>query len=87
MKHGPRWVEQAVDPACFIDARQFASYDEMQRYLDSVSDAEYERFREAGRDYFASAQYRQFSPDGFADRFLRDIEDHLCERGLEHLWR
>ena len=72
---------------CYIDARRFANYDELQRYLDAMSPNEYERFRVAGRDYLTSEKFRQFSPDAFADRFIRDIEDHLRERGLAHLWR
>jgi hypothetical protein len=58
----------------------------MQRYLDSISDAEYEAMRIAGRDYLTSAQFRQFSPDAFADRFISDIQQHVQERGLAHLW-
>ena len=77
----------AVDPACYIDFRDFGSYDELDRYLASVSDAHLERYRLAGRDYLASEQFRQFSPDAFADRFIADIEAHLRERGLAHLWR
>ena len=79
-------IGDAVDPACYIDARRFADYREMQRYLDSISDTEYEAMRIAGRDYLASAQFRQFSPDAFADRFISDIEQHVQERGLAHLW-
>ena len=79
-------IGDAVDPACFIDFRQFGSYAELDRYLASVGDAELARYREAGRDYLASAQFTQFSPDAFADRFIRDIEAHLNERGLAHLW-
>jgi hypothetical protein len=79
-------IDKAVDPECFVDARRFASYDEMQRYLDTMSADEYERLRTAGRDYLASAKYHQFSPDAFADRFIQDIEDHVKERGLAHLW-
>ena len=79
-------IGEAVDPNCYIDARRFADYHEMQRYLDSISDAEYEQMRVAGRDYLASAQFCQFSPDAFADRFIGDIEDHVRERGLAHLW-
>jgi len=79
-------VDTAVDPDCYIDARRFASYDEMQRYLDAMSTADFERLRAAGRDYLSSDKYRQFSPDAFADRFIADIEAHLNERGLAHLW-
>jgi glycosyltransferase involved in cell wall biosynthesis len=79
-------IDDAVDPGCFIDARRFASYDEMQRYLDALSPTEYERLRTAGREYLASEKFRQFSPDGFADRFIADIESHLRERGLGALW-
>jgi glycosyltransferase involved in cell wall biosynthesis len=80
-------IDDAVDPDCYIDARRFANYDEMQRYLDSLTDSDYERYRVAGREYLSSAKFRQFSPDGFADRFIGDIEDHIRERGLAHLWR
>jgi glycosyltransferase involved in cell wall biosynthesis len=79
-------IGDAVDPNCYIDARRFANYGEMQRYLDEMTDVEYEAMRVAGRDYLSSAQFRQFSPDGFADRFIRDIEAHVQERGLAHLW-
>jgi glycosyltransferase involved in cell wall biosynthesis len=79
-------IGDAVDPNCYIDARRFANYREMQRHLDGLTDVEYEAMRVAGRDYLASAQFRQFSPDGFADRFIGDIEAHVQERGLAHLW-
>jgi glycosyltransferase involved in cell wall biosynthesis len=79
-------IGDAVDPHCYIDARRFTNYDEMERYLGSLTDIEYDAMRIAGRDYLASAQFRQFSPDGFADRFIRDIEEHVLERGLAHLW-
>ena len=75
------------DPNCYIDARRFANYGEMQRYLDGLTEVEYEGMRVAGRDYLASAQFREFSPEGFADRFIGDIEAHVQERGLAHLWR
>jgi alpha(1,3/1,4) fucosyltransferase len=80
-------IADAVDPACYIDFRSYGSYEELDRYLQSVTDAELERYRVAGRDYLASEQFRQFSPDAFADRFIGDIEAHLRERGLAHLWR
>jgi glycosyltransferase involved in cell wall biosynthesis len=79
-------IDDAVDPGCYIDARRFASYDEMQRYLDALSPTEYERLRTAGREYLASEKFRQFSPDAFADRFITDIEAQLRERGLGALW-
>lgn len=79
-------IDEAVDPGCYIDARRFANYDEMHRYLDALSPADYERLRMAGREYLSSEKFRQFSPDAFADRFIADIEAHLGERGLGALW-
>ena len=79
-------INDAVDPGCYIDARRFASYDEMQQYLDALSPTDYERLRAAGREYLGSDTFRQFSPDAFADRFVSDIEAHLHERGLGALW-
>ena len=80
-------IADVVDPACYIDFRRFGSYEELDRYLNALSDADYERFRVAGRDYLRSEQFRQFTPDAFADRFIGDVEAHLRERGLGHLWR
>jgi glycosyltransferase involved in cell wall biosynthesis len=80
-------IDGAVDPRCYIDARRFASYDEMARFLDALSPTEYEQLRRAGREYLGSAMYRQFSADAFADRFIADIDDHLRERGLAPLGR
>jgi hypothetical protein len=79
-------IGDAVDPECFIDFRHFGSYEELERYLGAMTDAEHARYRAAGRDYLASARFRQFSSDAFADRFIEDIEHHLHERGLAHLW-
>jgi hypothetical protein len=79
-------INDAVDPGCYIDARRFASYDEMQQYLDALSPTDYEQLRAAGREYLGSDTFRQFSPDAFADRFISDIEAHLHERGLGALW-
>jgi len=79
-------IAEAVDPECYIDFRRFGSYESLDRYLASLTDAEYEGYRVAARDYLTSARFRRFSPDAFSDRFIGDIEAHLRERGLAHLW-
>jgi hypothetical protein len=63
-----------------FDARRFANYDEMHRYLDALSPTEYERLRTAG--VVSRVEVSPFSPDAFADRFVADIEAHLRERDL-----
>ena len=79
-------ITDYVPSECFIDRRAFPNYDELSRFLASLGSRDLERYRQAGRDYFRSGSFQPFTATAFADRFLADIEAHLRERGLGHLW-
>ena len=68
-------IEQWVPPECFIDMRRFAGYEELREYLQGVSPTEVAAFREAGREYVRSDQYRPFTKQAFADLMLRIVEE------------
>lgn len=62
-------VERWVAPDCFIDMRRFSGYDELRAFLHDLTPTEIEAYREAGRAYFRSDQYRPFTKQAFAEIF------------------
>ncbi len=66
-----RWV----DPECFVDMRRFSGYDELRDYLHALSPAETSAYREAGREYFKSSQFRPFTKHAFAEIFGRIVAE------------
>lgn len=68
-------IESWVWPECFVDMRRFASYDELRDFLRSLSPAEIEAYREAGRDYFSSDEFRPFTKEAFAEIFAGIVRE------------
>ncbi len=62
-------IERWVAPECFVDMRRFSGYDELRAYLRDLSPAEIGAYREAGRAYFGSEQFRPFTKQAFAEIF------------------
>jgi hypothetical protein len=62
-------IERWVDPACFIDMRGFSGYEELRQYLQALGPDEIAGYREAGREYFGSKQFRPFTKQAFAEIF------------------
>jgi hypothetical protein len=62
-------IERWVDPGCFIDMRRFSGYEELREYLHGLGPDEIVGYREAGREYFRSEQFRPFSKQAFAEIF------------------
>ncbi|WP_332700999.1 glycosyltransferase family 10 domain-containing protein [Devosia sp.] len=65
-------IADLVPPEAYIDARQFASWDEIPRYLAALPPQQYEVLRNAGRDFVRSAAGRRYTNSlldifGFAD--------------------
>jgi hypothetical protein len=53
-------ITDHVPAECFIDFRQFRSYDDLWAYLQGLDDATLDRYRQAGRQFLASPQFRPF---------------------------
>ena len=54
---------------------QFATYDELRRFLKAMGPAEMERYRENARDYLSSAMFQPFRKEAFVDIFVRAVEE------------
>lgn len=68
-------VERWIPRECFIDMRLFDSYEDLGRYLRSLSDAEVGAYREAARDFVGSDAFRPFSKQAHAEVFGRIVEE------------
>jgi hypothetical protein len=66
-------VAQYVPPPAFIDARQFASFPELEHFLRGITEADARRYVDAAHAFLASPAYENFC----ADRFARDLVDAL----------
>jgi alpha(1,3/1,4) fucosyltransferase len=64
-----------VSPQAFIDARQFSSFVELERFLRGMGEADARRYLEAAQAFLTSAACARF----FADRFAGDLVDALVQ--------
>jgi len=70
-------VAQYVPPAAFIDARQFANYADLERFLRATTEADAKRYLDAAHVFLSSTAYETFC----IGRFARDVVDALVQVG------
>jgi len=75
-------VVKYVPKSCFIDMRGFDDYAELYSYLSNLSGQDISSFREAAREYLASAQYRPFTKERFVEQFEADLAETLRRRDI-----
>lgn len=68
-------IEAYVPSNCFIDMRQFSSYRDLREYLKSLSQDEIQRYRENGRAFLSSPQFRPFTKEAFTELLARVVEE------------
>ena len=68
-------IERWVWPECFVDMRHFAGYEELREFLHGLSPDEIQAYREAGRRYFASEEFRPFTKQAFAEIFQEIVRE------------
>jgi hypothetical protein len=68
-------IDAFVPPDCFIDMRQFESYDDLRRFLKSLDEKSIEEYRENGRAYLSSPQFQPFTKQAFVDIMARLVEE------------
>lgn len=68
-------IERWVSASCFIDMRRFRSYEHLREHLHSLTRADIDEYRIAGREYLASERYRPFTKHALVELFGRMIEE------------
>lgn len=58
-------IENYIPKTCFIDYRDFGSYDELYQFLSTMSLEKYEKYCDAIEDYLCSEEAKIFSPSSF----------------------
>jgi len=74
-------VTDYIPDKCFIDARRFETYDELEAFLRSLSETEIEQYRMNGREFMASELYRPFSRQAFVDLICGLVEEDTAKPG------
>ena len=66
-------IEKHVDAGAFVDRRNFRSNEELGRYLASMTEAEYEGYRDAVRHYLAGDKFPRFLSENFAHLMIEGM--------------
>lgn len=69
-------VEQHIPPECFVDMRQFDSFEDMHKYIKSVDYKRYCEYLEAIDEFIISDKANQFDNDYCVKQLYRMIEEH-----------
>ncbi len=67
-------ITDYVDAEAFVDRRRFKSDAELEAYLLSITEQEYERFQTAMQAYLQSERFAKFLSPAFADTIIRNLE-------------
>jgi hypothetical protein len=70
-------IEKYVPKKCFIDRRDFSSYDELGKYLKSLGEPEINAYRENIHQYLTSEQFKPFTKENWAEMFIRLIVEGI----------
>lgn len=70
-------IDKWVPKECYIDRREFVNYDDLHKYLISLTENDRMRYRAAGRAFIESENYYPFSKEQFTERFIEDVEADL----------
>ena len=63
-------ITEYIPKDCFIDRRDFKSYEELRTFLKSLSESEITAYKENGRRFLESERYKPFTKEYFAKTFL-----------------
>lgn len=72
-------IHNYIDKKCFIDRRNFLSYDELYKYLKSMTNSEYISYIENIKSFIRSDKMYLFSAENFAKNILNIIKENLNE--------
>ena len=67
-------IQEYVDPEIFVDRTQFKSEADLARFLLEMSEHEWQRYREAARDYLAGERFAAFLPPAFTATIIRVLD-------------
>lgn len=79
--YGAPDIEKYVPKEAFIDFRDFAGYEELDAFLENMTDQQAAGYLDAARAYLASPAYEPFYQDSVAQEWLDAVDE--CTRAPE----
>lgn len=70
---GDPYVEKYIPKNCFIDMREFKNYEELRKFLYSLTEPEIQTYKENGRCFLESERIKPFTQEHFAEIFVNTI--------------
>jgi len=66
-------IKEYIPEDCFIDMRDFKNYNELRKFLKSLTETEIKTYKENGRKFLESEKYKPFTKEHFAEVFVKSI--------------
>jgi hypothetical protein len=66
-------IKEYIPADCFIDMRDFKNYNELRKFLKSLTETEIKTYKENGRKFLESEKYKPFTKEHFAEVFVKSI--------------
>ncbi|MBU3576870.1 glycosyltransferase family 10 domain-containing protein [Polynucleobacter sp. UK-Kesae-W10] len=66
-------IAQSIPAECFIDFRQFASYEKLHQYLSSLTAEQFAAYQAAARQFLMGPQFAPYSSQNFAATVVQKI--------------
>ena len=70
---GAKDIVEYIDPNCIIFADNFDNYDDLFSYLKNMTDEEYNKYVECGKNFLRSEKFKFFSPEFYAEVVANSI--------------
>jgi len=74
---GPPDVTDYVPADCFIDKRQFPTYQDLRSFLKGLGKKEIQNYKESARNFVESDRMKPFGKEAFAALFTRALQEDL----------
>lgn len=71
-------IAQFIPAECFIDFRQFSSYEALYVFLESITPDQFLKYQQAARQFLASSEFTPFSSQHFAETIIRKIVEDFA---------
>lgn len=70
-------IAEYIPQNCFIHMRDFKNYEELMKFLKSLSQEDVKEYKENGRRFLESEQYKPFTKEHFAEVFVKAIQTDI----------
>jgi hypothetical protein len=70
-------VTNYVPENCFIDKRNFSTYEALRAYMRTLSEKDIQAYKENARDYLSCEMFKPFRKKSFAEIFIRAVEEDV----------